>query len=118
MTPTEFLHVGGMTPAGLHHGGGMTSAGLQHGDPGHVMPILPRAMTPHHSSLENIDQIPNLPADQVSSVLNEPGMENFANMGFDGHASPPTRGVLNDDVQYESPASVEGVSFDRCAALN
>lgn len=71
-------------------------------------------MTPHHSSLENIDQIPNLPADQVSSILNEPGMENFSNMGFEGHAASPARGVLNDDVQnewnqdYEFPASVEG----------
>lgn len=132
LTPGD-LHHGGMTPAGLHHGGmtpaglqhgGMTPAGLQHGDSGHVMPDLPGAMTPHgldhggmtphHSSLENIDQIPNLAADQVSSILNEPGMENFANMGFDGHASSPARGVLNEDVQndwnqdYEFPASVEG----------
>lgn len=122
MTPAGLQH-GGMTPAGLQHGG-MTPAGLQHGESGHVMPDLPGAMTPHgldhggmtphHSSLENIDQIPNLPADQVSSILNEPGMENFANMGFDGHAASPARGVLNEDVQnewnqdYEFPASVEG----------
>lgn len=122
LTPAGLPH-GGLTPGDLHHGG-MTPAGLQHGDSGHVMPDLPGAMTPHgldhggmtphHSSLENIDQIPNLPADQVSSILNEPGMENFANMGFDGHASSPARGVLNDDVQnewnqdYEFPASVEG----------
>ncbi|EDS41403.1 DNA repair protein Rad21 [Culex quinquefasciatus] len=122
LTPGD-LHHGGMTPAGLQHGG-MTPAGLQHGDSGHVMPDLPGAMTPHgldhggmtphHSSLENIDQIPNLPADQVSSILNEPGMENFSNMGFDGHAASPARGVLNEDVQnewnqdYEFPASVEG----------
>lgn len=122
LTPGD-LHHGGMTPAGLQHGG-MTPAGLQHGDSGHVMPDLPGAMTPHgldhggmtphHSSLENIDQIPNLPADQVSSILNEPGMENFSNMGFDNHAASPARGVLNEDVQnewnqdYEFPASVEG----------
>uniref|UniRef100_A0A1Q3FXL7 Putative sister chromatid cohesion complex cohesin subunit n=2 Tax=Culex tarsalis TaxID=7177 RepID=A0A1Q3FXL7_CULTA len=124
MTPAGLQHGGGMTPAGLQHGGGMTPAGLQHGDASHVMPDLPGAMTPHgldhggmtphHSSLENIDQIPNLPADQVSSILNEPGMENFSNMGFDGPAASPARGVLAEDVQnewnqdYEFPASVEG----------
>ncbi|XP_055621865.1 double-strand-break repair protein rad21 homolog isoform X2 [Toxorhynchites rutilus septentrionalis] len=122
MTPAG-LHHGGMTPAGLHHGG-MTPAGLQHGDSGHVMPDLPGAMTPHgldhggmtphHSSLENIDQIPNLPADQVSSILNEPGMESFSDMGYEGHAASPARGVLGDEVQsewnqeYEFPQSAGG----------
>ncbi|XP_058812778.1 double-strand-break repair protein rad21 homolog A isoform X2 [Topomyia yanbarensis] len=120
MTPVGLQH-GGMTPAGLQHGG-MTPAGLQHGDSGHVMPDLPGAMTPHgldhggmtphHASLESIDQIPNLPADQVSSILNEPGMENFSNMGYDTHAQSPARGVLADDVpnewnqDYEFPQSV------------
>ncbi|XP_055526718.1 double-strand-break repair protein rad21 homolog isoform X2 [Wyeomyia smithii] len=109
LTPGD-LHHGGMTPVGLHHGG-MTPAGLQHGDSGHLMPDLPGAMTPHgldhggmtphHASLESIDQIPNLPADQVSSILNEPGMENFSNMGYDGQSHSPARGVLADDVHNE-----------------
>ncbi|XP_055908720.1 double-strand-break repair protein rad21 homolog isoform X2 [Eupeodes corollae] len=43
------FHHSGLTPADLHHGG----------------------MTPHHSSMENIDALPNLPVDQVSSILNE-----------------------------------------------
>ncbi|XP_053682555.1 double-strand-break repair protein rad21 homolog A isoform X2 [Sabethes cyaneus] len=122
LTPGDLQH-GGMTPVGLHHGG-MTPAGLQHGDSGHLMPDLPGAMTPHglehggmtphHASLESIDQIPNLPADQVSSILNEPGMENFSNMDYDGHPPSPARGVLADDVNnewnqdYEFAPSVAG----------
>lgn len=122
MTPSGLQH-GGMTPAGLQHGG-MTPAGLQHGESGQVMPSLPGAMTPHglehggmtphHTSLENIDQIPNLPADQVSSILNEPGMENFSNMGYDTHPQSPARGVLQEEVpnewnqEYEFPHSVAG----------
>lgn len=132
LTPAGLVH-GGLTPAGLAHGGltpgdlqlgGMTPAGLQHGNSGEVMPVLPGAMTPHgldhggmtphHASLEHIDQIPNLPADQVSSILNEPGMENFANMGYEGHAASPAREALHDDVHnewnqdYEFPHSVGG----------
>lgn len=59
-----------MTPGNLQHGmvdihddfhhSGLTPADLQHG-----------GMTPHHSSMENIDALPNLPADQVSSILND-----------------------------------------------
>uniref|UniRef100_A0AAG5CRG7 Rad21/Rec8-like protein N-terminal domain-containing protein n=1 Tax=Anopheles atroparvus TaxID=41427 RepID=A0AAG5CRG7_ANOAO len=95
LTPSD-LHHGGLTPAGLHHGdlgGGMTPHGLDHG-----------GMTPHHASLENIDQIPNLPADQVSSILNEPGMEGFSNMGFDGNTSEEIANDWNGD--YEFPSSV------------
>ncbi|XP_058130330.1 double-strand-break repair protein rad21 homolog [Anopheles ziemanni] len=95
LTPSD-LHHGGLTPAGLHHGdlgGGMTPHGLDHG-----------GMTPHHASLENIDQIPNLPADQVSSILNEPGMEGFSNMGFDGNTSEEIANDWNGD--YEFPPSV------------
>lgn len=122
MTPAGLQH-GGMTPAGLQHGG-MTPAGLQHGESGQVMPELPGAMTPHgldhggmtphHASLEHIDQLPSLPADQVSSILNEPGMENFSNMGYDGHPHSPARGVLHEEVpnewnqDYEFPQSVGG----------
>ncbi|XP_062535783.1 double-strand-break repair protein rad21 homolog isoform X2 [Armigeres subalbatus] len=132
LTPAGLAH-GGLTPAGLAHGGltpgdlnhgGMTPAGLQHGDSGQVMPELPGAMTPHgldhggmtphHASLENIDQIPHLPADQVSSILNEPGMENFSNMGYEGHAASPAREVLHEEApnewnqDYEFPQSVGG----------
>lgn len=132
LTPSGLAH-GGLTPAGLAHGGltpgdlnhgGMTPAGLQHGSSGHVMPDLPGAMTPHgldhggmtphHASLENIDQIPNLPADQVSSILNEPGMEHFSNMGYEGHAASPAREVLHEEApnewnqEYEFPQSVVG----------
>ncbi|XP_029713553.2 double-strand-break repair protein rad21 homolog isoform X2 [Aedes albopictus] len=132
LTPAGLAH-GGLTPAGLVHGGltpgdlnhgGMTPAGLQHGSSGQVMPELPGAMTPHgldhggmtphHASLENIDQIPNLPADQVSSILNEPGMENFSNLGYDGHTASPAREPLHEEVpnewnqEYEFPHSVGG----------
>ncbi|XP_034099245.1 double-strand-break repair protein rad21 homolog [Drosophila albomicans] len=43
----------------FHHGD-MTPAGLDHGQ-----------LTPHHGGIGDIDCIPNLPPDQVSSILNE-----------------------------------------------
>ncbi|KAM8716406.1 hypothetical protein ACLKA7_003305 [Drosophila subpalustris] len=43
----------------FHHGD-LTPAGLDHGQ-----------MTPHHAGIGDIDCIPNLPPDQVSSILNE-----------------------------------------------
>lgn len=57
------------TPGNLHHGmdvvddfnhGGLTPVNLNHGQ-----------MTPRHSELETIESIPNLPVDQISSILNE-----------------------------------------------
>lgn len=83
LTPLNLTH-GGMTPGDLQHGdyatagpndlhhhvgGGFTPAGLDHG-----------GMTPHHA-IENMESIPNIPADQVSSILNGTGMEN---LGYDG----------------------------------
>ncbi|EAA09166.4 AGAP004560-PA [Anopheles gambiae str. PEST] len=105
LTPVGLSH-GGLTPSDLHHGG-LTPAGLQHGDLGGGMTphgLDHGGMTPHHASLENIDQIPNLPADQVSSILNEPGMEGFSNMGFDGNTSEEIANDWNGD--YEFPPSV------------
>ncbi|XP_053669019.1 double-strand-break repair protein rad21 homolog [Anopheles marshallii] len=105
LTPVGLSH-GGLTPSDLHHGG-LTPAGLQHGDLGSGMTphgLDHGGMTPHHASLENIDQIPNLPADQVSSILNEPGMEGFSNMGFDGNTSEEIANDWNGD--YEFPSSV------------
>lgn len=62
----------GMTPAGLCHGG----------------------MTPHHA-IESMESIPNLPADQVSAVLNG-GLDSLGYSAFEsGHHSP---GNLSDRV--------------------
>lgn len=67
----------GQLPGDLH----LTPAGLCHG-----------GMTPHHT-FDNMESIPNLPADQVSAVLNG-SLDNF---GFDGgHHSPG--GGLSDRV--------------------
>ncbi|XP_058062210.1 double-strand-break repair protein rad21 homolog [Anopheles bellator] len=102
LTPMGLVH-GGLTPSDLHHGGGLTPAGLHHGDLGGGMTphaLDHGAMTPHHSSLEHIDQIPALPADQVSSILNEPGMEGFSNMGFDGNASEEIANDWNADYEF------------------
>lgn len=68
-------------------------------------------MTPHHG-IENMESIPNLPADQVSSILNEgAGMDNnigqYANMGFDGPPSSPRVAIANDwNDDYDFPPSV------------
>lgn len=57
------------TPGNLQHGmdavddfnhGGLTPVNLNHGQ-----------MTPRHPEIENIESIPNLPVDQISSILNE-----------------------------------------------
>ena len=115
LTPANLSH-GGLTPAGLPHGSGMTPLHLAHGDmtepnlePGNMTPASMHhdytdsgdlhhhsaftpagldhggGMTPHHG-IENLESIPNLPADQVSSILNgTTGMDGFANMGYDDH---------------------------------
>lgn len=90
----------GMGSVDLQHGS-LTPGGLDHG-----------GMTPHHT-IENIDSIPNLPADQVSSILNGTGMENigYANMGFDGPPSSPRGAIANDwNDDYDFPPSVGHVS--------
>lgn len=41
-------------------------------------------MTPQHTSIEQIESIPNLPAEQVSSILTQVSeMAGFDNMGYD-----------------------------------
>ncbi|XP_036338828.1 double-strand-break repair protein rad21 homolog [Rhagoletis pomonella] len=63
------LHDLPLTPGNIHQGidasddfnhGDATPAGLHHG-----------YQTPHHSGIENIENLPNLPPDQVSSILQE-----------------------------------------------
>ncbi|KAM7360893.1 RAD21 cohesin complex component verthandi isoform 2-T2 [Cochliomyia hominivorax] len=69
------------TPGNLHHGmddfnhGGLTPVNLNHGQ-----------ITPRHSEIEAIESIPNLPVDQISSILNE--AENMTtNTNTDGTAN-------------------------------
>lgn len=68
----------GQLPGDLH----LTPAGLCHG-----------GMTPHHT-FDNMESIPNLPADQVSAVLNG----SLDNYGFDGGNNSPGGGGLSDRV--------------------
>lgn len=89
----QSLVLSGMTPGGIH------------GD--YPMSVI---MTPHHHGIDQIESIPNLPADQVSSILNGADMDSYANMGYDdGH--PDSGGMSeriandwNDD--YDFPPSV------------
>lgn len=65
-------------------------------------------MTPHHS-IENIISIPNLPADQVSSILND----DYTNMGYDGHHAD-SHDIGNDwNDDYEFPQSVGQVGDEQ-----
>ncbi|XP_031619542.1 double-strand-break repair protein rad21 homolog [Contarinia nasturtii] len=96
MTP---LH-GGMTPVSLHGDYAAAFTPLDHG-----------MMTPQHPSLDQIESIPNLPVDQVSSILNGTEMEGFANMGYDDSHQIGGPGMSeriasdwNDD--YDFPPSV------------
>ncbi len=123
ITPSGLLHHGGMTPMNLQHGGmtpmhgGMTPSDF-HSDLGH--PAFTPAgldhggLTPHHG-IENLDSIPNLPPDQVSSILNGTGMENmgFANMGYDDGAHHTPQSGLSERIaedwhheDYDFPPSV------------
>lgn len=116
MSPNSSNLLGGQTPLGLSHGdGGMTPLNLAYGgvtpmqmphegmSPGysadfngsdlHNPAYTPAfsshgGITPHHGIMDNLDSIPNLPADQVSSILNGTGLENigFSNMGYDDPA--------------------------------
>lgn len=106
------LEPAGMTPLNLGHGG-MTPAGL-HGD---FQPFTPldhgMIMTPHHG-IEQIESIPNLPVDQVSSILNGTAMDSFTNMGYDenihhmaGTSSGMSEHIANDWAEdYDFPQSV------------
>lgn len=87
----------GQLPGDLHH---LTPAGLCHG-----------GMTPHHT-FDNMESIPNLPADQVSAVLNG----SLDNYGFDGGNNSPGGGGLSDRVandwhdDYDIPITSAPVS--------
>lgn len=103
----------GMIPGGMTPLGGMTPGGM-HGD---YLPL--DIMTPHHG-IDQIESIPNLPLDQVSSILNGPGMDGFSNMGFDdGPMAGPSSGMSeriasdwNENDDYDFPPSVGAhVSF-------
>lgn len=97
----------GMIPGGMTPLGGMTPGGM-HGD---YLPL--DIMTPHHG-IDQIESIPNLPLDQVSSILNGPGMDGFSNMGFDdGPMAGPSSGMSeriasdwNENDDYDFPPSV------------
>lgn len=78
---------GHFTPSGLDHGG----------------------ITPNHC-IENIDSIPNLHVDQVSSILNASNVEQFSNMGFENEIS--SEKITHDwDGDYDYPQSSEQVSL-------
>lgn len=85
MTPGNLTH-GNMTPAGFHHG-------LDENNPMLSDPAL-----------NNLDSIPNLNAETVSSILDGTnGMDqHFANMGYES----PSGGIANDWNDYDYPASV------------
>lgn len=142
LTPGS-LAMGGMTPLGITHG--ESSLGIQPGSmtplnipPGVMTPLrdfstsdLPHpaftpagldhggGMTPHHG-IEHLESIPNLPADQVSSILNGTGMDNmgYSNMGYDDgqpqiqHGVSPRAGGMSERVapdyheDYDFPPSV------------
>lgn len=77
---------------------GMTPVGM-HGD-------YDPSMTPHHHGIDQLESIPNLPADQVSSILNGTGMDGY---GYDdghqdGGMSERIGNDWNDD--YDFPQSV------------
>ncbi|KNC31247.1 hypothetical protein FF38_14426 [Lucilia cuprina] len=93
------------TPGNLHHGmdavddfnhGGLTPVNLNHG---HV--------TPRHPEIETIESIPNLPVDQISSILNE-----AANMPENTIAEGSTNlnkscDLASDWNDYAFPPSIE-----------
>lgn len=92
MTPGNLTH-GSMTPAGFHHG-------LDENNPMLSDPAL-----------NNLDTIPNLNAETVSSILDGTnGMDqHFANMGYDAQASPSggiSERIANDWNDYDYPPSV------------
>ncbi|CAO1429194.1 unnamed protein product [Diamesa hyperborea] len=97
---TSLAHIP-MTPGNLPHGA-MTPGGFHHGlDENNPMLSDP--------SLNHLDSIPNLNAETVSSILDDGEMDHFANMGYDGHASPSggiSERIANDWNDYDYPASV------------
>lgn len=92
MTPGNLTH-GSMTPSVFHHG-------LDENNPMLSDPVL-----------NNLDTIPNLNAETVSSILDSAsGMDqHFANMGYDAQASPSggiSERIASDWNDYDYPASV------------
>lgn len=92
MTPGSLPH-GSMTPSGFHHG-------LDDNNPMLSDPAL-----------NNLDTIPNLNAETVSSILDGAGGmdQHFANMGYDAQASPSggiSERIANDWNDYDYPSSV------------
>lgn len=92
MTPGNLTH-GSMTPSGFHHG-------LDDNNPMLSDPAL-----------NNLDTIPNLNAETVSSILDGAGGmdQHFANMGYDAQASPSggiSERIASDWNDYDYPASV------------
>lgn len=80
---------GHFTPSGLDHGG----------------------ITPNHC-IENIDSIPNLHVDQVSSILNASGVEQYSNMGFENEIS--SEKISHDwdgDYDYQSSEHVRDIQL-------
>ncbi|XP_067635873.1 double-strand-break repair protein rad21 homolog [Eurosta solidaginis] len=61
-----------LTPGNIGQPGGIdASDDFNHDDAAPVGPHHDGDHTPHHSGIENIESLPNLPADQVSSILQE-----------------------------------------------
>ncbi|CRK88226.1 CLUMA_CG002007, isoform A [Clunio marinus] len=102
-SPRQSIHSIPMTPGNLTHGS-MTPSGFHHGlDENNPMLSDP--------ALSNLDSIPNLNAETVSSILDgAEGMDqHFANMGYDAQASPSggiSERIANDWNDYDYPASV------------
>lgn len=77
---------------------------------GGLTPFDHEMMTPQHPSIDQIESIPNLPPDQVSSILN--GAEiGFENMGYDdshqiGGAGMSERIASDWNDDYDFPPSV------------
>lgn len=89
-----------MTPVSLHGDYASAFTPLDHG-----------MMTPQHPSIDQIESIPNLPVDQVSSILNGTEMDGFANMGYDdshqiGGAGMSERIASDWNDDYDFPPSV------------
>lgn len=122
MLSPSALSIGGQTPGGqdfhddiapnyldgaspMHHGGMTPGYSADYGGAADAQspaftPSYAGGVTPHHGMMEQLDAIPNLPADQVSSILNGTGMENI------GYGAMSER-VANDWAEeYDFPPEV------------
>ncbi|XP_055371620.1 double-strand-break repair protein rad21 homolog isoform X2 [Condylostylus longicornis] len=95
-----------MTPGNLSHGIGL------HDEFPHPSALTPAdlpdgAITPHHPGIENIESIPNLPADQVSSILSAAEGGNISNENLDLSGGDRYVGDNNEwNNDYDFPQSV------------